>query len=96
MLHNCIRVKLSKIEDNRWLMDREIWVFWMKKTQHRFLINDEDVQYQYHDHESVPDHIEDQEVLQHNVIHLYPDCFSKNKNKSSIKENQNSLQANNQ
>jgi hypothetical protein len=43
----------------------------MKKIPHLFRINYEDVQYQYQDDEFRHDHKEDQEVLHHNVIHLY-------------------------
>jgi hypothetical protein len=62
-------------------MDKEIWVIVMKKILHLFQIIDEDGQYQYHDHELVHDCKEDQEELHHNVIHLYPHCFSKQTNK---------------
>jgi len=54
-------------------MDMEIPVFSMNINKHLFLIIDEDVLYQYHDHVIVHVRKEDQELLHHNVIHLYQD-----------------------
>jgi len=51
-------------------------VFLLKKNKHLFQIIDEDVGYQYHDHEFVHVHKEDQVMLHHNVIHLYQELFS--------------------
>lgn len=58
-------------------MNKEILVSLLNKVEHLFQVNYEDILYQYHDDELVHDHKEDQEVLHHNVIHLYQDLFSK-------------------